>query len=74
MLKNKNMVPENSRLIDIVYNYTYWKVLSFVDTEGLRNKNMVLPIYLSNPIISIMLPYDLLFTPRSFLSSLDQFF
>ena len=71
ILKNKFVVPENSPLIDIGYNNNVWKVLFFIVTEGSRNKNMSLPIYLSNLIISIMLTYDLLFIPRSCLSCLD---
>ena len=69
ILKNKFVVPKNSPLIDIRYNHNFWKVIYFFVTEGSGRKNMVLPIYLSNLIISIMLSYDQLFIPISCLIS-----
>ena len=71
MLKSKPVVPGDIPLIDIVCKYKYWKFLSFIVTEGSGRKNMLFPIYLSNLIISIMIPFHLLLIPRSCPSFLD---
>ena len=69
ILKNKFVVNKNSLPIDIGYKHKFWNVLSLIVTERSGSKIMVLPIYLSNLIISIILSYDLLFIPISCLIS-----
>ena len=68
VFKSKTYVPGDRALDDIGYKYNYWKFISFVETEGESRKKPGTPYLSDHPNRLLMLPLNLLFINRSFLT------